>query len=103
MKIVWTAAAWADVGRIYALLAEHDLNAADQSFDQLLQAPSLLHDFPRRGSRLSSVVDLEIRELRVGRASSTRSSCRSAAAVSPDAARSHASWTVKSRAMSPGR
>ena len=67
MKIVWTAAAWADVGRIYAFLAEHDLNAADQSFDQLLQAPSLLHDFPRRGSRLSSVVDLEIRELRVGK------------------------------------
>lgn len=66
MKITWSAAAWADVGRIYAFLAEHDLDAADQAFGRLLNAPSQLLSFPRRGSRLSSSGDLEIRELRVG-------------------------------------
>jgi plasmid stabilization system protein ParE len=49
MKITWSAAAWADVGRIYAFLAERDLDAADQAFDRLLNAPSQLLNFPRRG------------------------------------------------------
>ena len=66
MKIVWSAAAWTDVGRIYAFLAEHDLDAADQTFDRLVNAPSQLLDFPRRGSRLRQTKDLEIRELRTG-------------------------------------
>ena len=66
MKITWSAAAWTDVGRIYAFLAEHDLDAADHVFDRLLNAPSQLLSFPRRGSRLSSSENLEVRELRVG-------------------------------------
>ena len=66
MKIRWSAAAWTDVGRIYSFLAEHDLDAADQVFERLLSAPAQLLNFPRRGSRLSSSGDLEIRELRVG-------------------------------------
>jgi plasmid stabilization system protein ParE len=66
MKLVWSAAAWTDVGRIYAFLAEHDLDAADQAFDRLVNAPSQLLDFPRRGSRLRQTKDLEIRELRAG-------------------------------------
>lgn len=66
MKIVWSPAAWADVGRIYAFLAEIDVEVADQAFDRLVEAPSMLLSYPRRGSRLSSVDDLEIRELRVG-------------------------------------
>lgn len=66
MKIVWSGAAWADVGRIYAFLAELDLEAADQAFDKLTNAPTLLLDFPRRGSRVSSVESIEIREFRIG-------------------------------------
>lgn len=66
MNIIWSAEAWADVGRIYAFLAEHDLDAADQTFGRLLNAPSQLLDFPRRGSRLNSVGEIEIRELRLG-------------------------------------
>ena len=67
MNVVWSAAAWADVGRIYAFLAEHDLDAADHVFDTLLDAPSRLLDFPRRGSRISTLRKAEVRELRVGR------------------------------------
>ncbi len=67
MKIRWSAAAWADVGRIYTFLAEHDLDAADQVFSRLLDAPSQLLNFPRRGSRVIISGDLEIREFRVAR------------------------------------
>ena len=67
MKIIWSAAAWADVGRIYAFLAGHDLDAADQVFSRLLAGPSQLLNFPRRGSRVSNFRDFEIRELRTGK------------------------------------
>ena len=66
MKITWSAAAWDDVGRIYAFLAEYDLNAADRIFDRLVEAPTMLQDFPRRGSRLNRVANIEIREFRLG-------------------------------------
>lgn len=67
MKIVWSAAAWADVDRLHAFLAESDLDAADALFDRLVAAPTALLDFPRRGSRLSELNPLEVREFRVGR------------------------------------
>jgi plasmid stabilization system protein ParE len=66
MKIVWSTAAWADVDRLYAFLAEHDLDAADAVFDRLANAPSDLLDFPRRGPRLSEFDLREVREFRIG-------------------------------------
>lgn len=66
MTIVWSSAAWADVDRLHAFLAEHDLDAADAVFDRLANAPAALLDFPRRGSRLSEFDPREVREFRVG-------------------------------------
>ena len=66
MRIVWSSAGWADVDRLHAFLAEHDLDAADAVFDRLANAPELLLDFPRRGSRLSEFDPREIREFRIG-------------------------------------
>lgn len=66
MRIVWSAAAWADVDRLHAFLAEHDVDAADEVFDRLANASSALLDFPRRGLRLSEFHPREVREFRVG-------------------------------------
>lgn len=66
MRIVWSSAAWADVDRLHAFLAEHDLDAADAVFDRLANAPSVLLDFPRRGPRLSQFDPREVREIRAG-------------------------------------
>jgi plasmid stabilization system protein ParE len=66
MRIVWSSAAWADVDRLHAFLAEHDLDAADAVFDRLVNAPSALRDFSRRGPRLSEFDPREVREFRVG-------------------------------------
>ena len=65
MRIVWSSAAWADVDRLHAFLAERDLDAADAVFDRLANAPERLLDFPRRGSRLSEFESREVREFRV--------------------------------------
>jgi plasmid stabilization system protein ParE len=67
MRIVWSSAGWADLDRLHAFLAEHDLDAADAVFDRLAEAPVALLDFPRRGSRLSEFDPREVREFRVGR------------------------------------
>lgn len=67
MRIIWSSAAWADVDRLHAFLAEHDEDAADAVFDSLANAPTSLLDFPRRGSRLSDFDPREVRELRIGR------------------------------------
>jgi plasmid stabilization system protein ParE len=67
MRIVWSSAAWADVDRLHAFLAEHDIDAADATFDRLANAPSALLNFPRLGPRLSEFDPQEVRELRVGR------------------------------------
>lgn len=67
MRIVWSSAAWADVDRLYAFLAEHDLDAADAVFDKLTNAPTALLKFPRRGPRLTEFDSREVREFRVGR------------------------------------
>ena len=65
MRIVWSSVAWADVDRLYAFLAEHDLDAADAVFDRLASAPEALLEFPRRGPRLSEFDPREVREFRV--------------------------------------
>jgi len=67
MRIVWSSAAWTDLDRFHAFLAEHDIDAADQIFDRLANAPEALTSFPRRGPRLSEFEAREVRELRVGR------------------------------------
>lgn len=67
MIIIWSAAAKADLGRLYDFLAEVDQVAADKVLDRLLEAPERLLPFPRRGSRLSEFGLREVRELRVGR------------------------------------
>jgi plasmid stabilization system protein ParE len=66
MRIVWSSSAWADVDRLHAFLAEHDLDIADAVFDRLANAPSTLLDFPRRGPRLSEFDPREVREFPVG-------------------------------------
>ena len=65
MRILWSSAAWADIDRLHAFLAEHDLDAADSLVDQLIEAPANLLHFPRRGSRLSEFEPREVREYRV--------------------------------------
>lgn len=65
MRIVWSSAAWADVDRLHAFLAEHDLDVADAVFDRLANAPAALLSFPRRGSRLSEFDPREVREFRL--------------------------------------
>jgi plasmid stabilization system protein ParE len=67
MTIFWSSVAWVDVDRLHALLAEHDLDAADAVFDELTSAPAALMDFQRRGSRLGEFDPREVREFRVGR------------------------------------
>lgn len=66
MKIVWSSAGWADVERLYAFLAELDLDRADAVLDRLANAPDSLLDFPRRGSRVSDFDPREVREFPVG-------------------------------------
>ncbi len=66
MRIVWSSTGWADVDRLHAFLAEHDLDAADAVFDRLPAPPATLLDFPRRGARLSEFDPREVRELRAG-------------------------------------
>lgn len=66
MRIVWSTEARSDAGRLYAFLAQHDLDAADATFDRLIEAPERLLDFPRLGSRLSEFDPREVREFRAG-------------------------------------
>jgi plasmid stabilization system protein ParE len=66
MSIIWSPGAWADIDRLHAFLAEHDLEAADVLLDTLANSPAELLDFPRRGTRLSEYDDREVREFRVG-------------------------------------
>ena len=65
MKIYWSSAARADLGRLYDFLARHDLNAANRVLDRLVACPSALLRFPRRGQKLSRYEPREIREFRV--------------------------------------
>ncbi|MGN6848650.1 MAG: type II toxin-antitoxin system RelE/ParE family toxin [Sphingomicrobium sp.] len=67
MKVYWSSAAQADLGRLYNFLAQHDLDAADHIFDRLVACPRALLQFPRRGQRLSQYETHEIREFRVAR------------------------------------
>jgi plasmid stabilization system protein ParE len=66
MKIAWATGAWAEIDRLHAFLAEHDLDAADEVLDKLANAPAALLDFPRRGPRLSEFDPREVRELHLG-------------------------------------
>ena len=67
MRIIWSSAGRADAERLYAFLAEHDIQAADVLFDRLVSSPESLLEFPRRGSRLTEFDPREVRELRIGR------------------------------------
>jgi plasmid stabilization system protein ParE len=64
--VVWTSAAWADIDRLHAFLAQHDSNAADATFDRLSHAPEALLHFPRRGAPASEFDRRDVREFRVG-------------------------------------
>ena len=65
MRVVWSPRGWADVDRLHAFLAEHDIDTADAIADALAKAPSSLLDFPRLGPRLSQYDPREVRELRI--------------------------------------
>lgn len=67
MKIVWTDSAWMDADRIHSFAAQYDLDRADDIFDRLAEAPTLLLEFPRRGPRMSEFNGREVRELRSDR------------------------------------
>ena len=66
MRIVWSRAGWSDVDRLFEFLARHDLDAAEAIFDRLVETPTALLRFPRRGPRLSEFETREVREFRVG-------------------------------------
>jgi plasmid stabilization system protein ParE len=66
VKILWSAAAQGDLGRLYTFLARHDLDLADRVLDTLVGAPERLLEFPRRGSRLSEFDPRQVHEIRVG-------------------------------------
>ena len=65
MTISWSAAAEADLGRLYDFLAEKNDEVAAETLMQLIEAPERLRAFPRRGSRLSEFNPREVREFRV--------------------------------------
>jgi plasmid stabilization system protein ParE len=67
MKTVWTSAAWSDVDRLHAFLAEYDPARADATLDRLVKSPEKLLNFARRGQRVSCYGTREVRELRIGR------------------------------------
>ena len=66
MKVHWSRAAQADLGRLHDFLAQHDVDAANRIFDRLVGCPRLLLQFPRRGQKLSQYEPRELREFRVG-------------------------------------
>jgi len=66
VRIFWSNAAKADLGRLYNFLANHDLDAADRTFGRLVGCPKALLQFPRRGQKLSQYEPRDIREFRVG-------------------------------------
>lgn len=66
MRVIWSTSAWADIDRLHAFLAERDIDAADEAFEKLANAPTALLRFPRRGPRLSEFDPREVREYRVG-------------------------------------
>jgi addiction module RelE/StbE family toxin len=66
MKVNWSEAARSDLDRLHDFLANYSFEAADTAIDSIIQAPRLLLDFPRRGSRLSGYGSDEVREFRVG-------------------------------------
>lgn len=66
MRIVWSSAAWGDLDRLHAFLADYDFDVADATVEKLARAPERLLDFPRRGVRLSEFSPREVREFRVG-------------------------------------
>ena len=65
MKIYWSVAAQADLGRLYDFLALVDAEAAAAMLDRLIGAPEDLLPFVRRGSRPSEFDPREVREFRV--------------------------------------
>ena len=65
MRILWSAAAQTDLGRIHKFIAQYDVEAAALIMNELIDAPETLLEFPRRGPRLSDFNPREVRELRV--------------------------------------
>ena len=67
MRIVWSRLAVSDLDRLQTFLAEIDLDASERLADLLVNAPTALRDFPRRGPRLFEFDPREVREFRVRR------------------------------------
>lgn len=65
MTIVWTSAAWTDLDRLHAFLADYDIDAADAVIDALGNAPAALLELPRRGPRLTQFDPREVREFHI--------------------------------------
>ena len=65
MTIRWSSEARDDVDRLADFVAAYDQALAGEIELELNQAPKMLLDFPRRGSRLSEFDPREVREFRV--------------------------------------
>lgn len=65
MRILWSAAAQADLLRVHQFMAQYDSDTAALILDGLITAAEALIEFPRRGPRLSEFNPREVRELRV--------------------------------------
>ena len=66
MTIRWSSEARDDLDRLADFAAAYDPDLASEIEQQLSQAPKRLHEFPRRGVRLSEFDPREVRELRAG-------------------------------------
>jgi plasmid stabilization system protein ParE len=67
VTIRWSPEARDDVDRLADFVAAYDPVRAGEIEQELNQAPKLLLQFSRRGSRLSEFDPREVREYRVGR------------------------------------
>jgi plasmid stabilization system protein ParE len=65
VRIRWTRLALADVERLADFVAADDPARADAVERRLIEAPSALRAFPRRGSRLAEFTPRDVREFRV--------------------------------------
>ncbi len=63
MRIAWSRDAEDDLDRLYAFLAPKSQRAADAVVVALLDAPTLLLDMPRMGTRVDNFLEEEVQRV----------------------------------------
>ncbi|NUM56914.1 MAG: type II toxin-antitoxin system RelE/ParE family toxin [Candidatus Hydrogenedentes bacterium] len=66
MRVDWSPLALRRVNQIIDRIAKHNVRAAQNWIGQLLDTVELLGQFPRRGRRLNTIKNAEIRHIWVG-------------------------------------